>query len=60
MTSTVSTETLSAFRNEPVADFSLDHNRRAADAALGEIRARFGAEYSLLIAGERVTTEAKL
>ena len=42
---------LPAFSNEPVADFSKPANREAMEKALGEVRAQFGREYDLLIAG---------
>jgi 1-pyrroline-5-carboxylate dehydrogenase len=51
---------LSEFRNEPVADFSLPANRRAMEAALAEVKSKFGHEYDLLIGGERFRTADKL
>ena len=51
---------LPEFRNEPVADFSLPSNRRAMEAALAEVRSKFGHEYDLLIGGERFRTPDKL
>jgi 1-pyrroline-5-carboxylate dehydrogenase len=51
---------LPEFRNEPVADFSLPANRRAMEAALAEVRSKFGHEYDLLIGGERFRTADKL
>jgi len=47
---------LAAFHNEPSTDFSAPANRRAMEAALAQVRAQFGAEYDLLIGGERVKT----
>lgn len=55
-----STLSLPEFRNEPVADFSLPANRRAMEAALEDVRSRFGHEYDLLIGGERFRTAEKL
>jgi 1-pyrroline-5-carboxylate dehydrogenase len=51
---------LPEFRNEPVADFSVQHNRRAMEAALAKVRSEFGHEYDLLVGGERVRTADKL
>ncbi len=47
---------LPAFSNEPVADFSKPANREAMEKALGDVRAQFGREYDLLIAGRREKT----
>ena len=43
------------FRNEPYADFSVPANRQAMEAALAQVRAQFGHEYDLEIAGEHFT-----
>ena len=51
---------LSAFSNEPVADFSKPANRQAMERALAEVRAQLGREYDLLIAGRREKTGDKL
>jgi 1-pyrroline-5-carboxylate dehydrogenase len=51
---------LPEFRNEPYTDFSIPANRQAMQAALAQVRAQFGPEYDLHIAGERFTTPAKL
>ncbi|MBZ5609328.1 MAG: L-glutamate gamma-semialdehyde dehydrogenase [Acidobacteriia bacterium] len=51
---------LPAFSNEPVADFSKPANREAMEKALREVRAQFGREYDLLIAGRREKTPDKL
>lgn len=48
---------LSAFRNEPLTDFSQPANRDAMQAALAEARGAFAQEWPLVIAGERVTTD---
>ncbi len=50
------TLSLAEFRNEPAADFTQPANRSAMQQALSEVRAQFGREYDLLIAGERVKT----
>jgi len=51
---------LRPFSNEPVADFSKPANRDAMQQALREVRAQFGREYDLLIAGRREKTPDKL
>jgi 1-pyrroline-5-carboxylate dehydrogenase len=48
--------TLSQFRNEPVSDFSLPADRRAMEEALRNVRAEFGREYRLRLAGEWIST----
>jgi len=48
------------FRNEPYTDFSTPVNRQAMQAALAKVRAEFGREYDLLIAGARLKTAEKL
>jgi len=53
-------KSLPAFSNEPVADFSKPANRDAMQAALREVRAQFGREYDLLIAGRWEKTGDKL
>src|SRR5579862_5151023 len=54
------TQTQSEFRNEPLTDFSQPANRKAMEQALAKVRAAFGKEYDLIIAGERVRTAEKL
>jgi 1-pyrroline-5-carboxylate dehydrogenase len=51
---------LAEFRNEPYTDFSVPANRRAMESELAAVRAQFGREYDLRIAGERFTTPGKL
>jgi 1-pyrroline-5-carboxylate dehydrogenase len=51
---------LTAFRNEPYADFSQPETRRAMEEAQSQVRARLGREHPLLIGGDRVYTDAKL
>ena len=51
---------LPAFQNEPYADFSDPKNRAGAEAALAKVRAEFGRNYDLLVAGRRVATDRKL
>jgi 1-pyrroline-5-carboxylate dehydrogenase len=56
----MATATLSQFRNEPVTDFSQPANRQAMEEALKKVRAEFGREYPLHIAGEQIFTGDKL
>ncbi|MEK7755474.1 MAG: aldehyde dehydrogenase family protein, partial [Acidobacteriota bacterium] len=48
------------FQNESYADFSQPGNRSAMRDALAAVRAEFGREYELLIAGARLKTAEKL
>ncbi len=48
------------FANEPYADFKLPENAAAMRTALTKVRAEFGREYDLLIAGARRRSESKL
>ena len=52
--------TLPPFTNQAFTDFSNPANVQAMLAAQAAVRARFGREYPLLIAGEQATTDAKL
>jgi len=56
----MATATLTEFRNEPYADFSLPENRRAMEAALAKVRAAFGREYPLRLGRETIATGDKL
>src|SRR3954466_15976928 len=56
----MATPTLSEFRNEPYADFSVAENRQAMQAALAKVRSEFGREYELRIGGEWIATGDKL
>ena len=51
---------MSSFRNEPYTDFTIPANRKAMESALAAVRAQFGREYDLRIAGQRFTTPDKL
>jgi len=53
-------ESLPPFRNEPYTDFSRPENRRAMQEALAAVRAQFGREYELILAGERLRSPEKL
>src|SRR3954471_13354598 len=52
----MATPTLSEFRNEPYADFSVPENRQAMEAALAKVRSEFGREYQLRIDGQWIAT----
>jgi 1-pyrroline-5-carboxylate dehydrogenase len=47
---------LPVFANEPYLDFSRPENRAAAQTALAQVRAEFGRDHELWIAGERHKT----
>jgi 1-pyrroline-5-carboxylate dehydrogenase len=51
---------LHEFRNEPFTDFSVEENRKAFEAALKKVESELGKEYTLIIGGERITTDRKL
>ncbi|HYL78785.1 MAG TPA: L-glutamate gamma-semialdehyde dehydrogenase [Bryobacteraceae bacterium] len=53
-------QSLPAFANEHVADFSQPRNREAMEKALRDVRAQFGQDHDLLIAGRREKTADKL
>ncbi len=48
------------FRNEPLADFSEEENRRAMQEALGRVRSAFGQFHPLWIGGRPVETNQQL
>ena len=48
------------FVNEPFVDFNRPENARAMREALDRVRMELGREYSLIIGGQRVRTEAKI
>ncbi len=56
MTTPAVSRPLAAFKNEPVSQFSKPEERSAAQAALKTVRAGFGREYDLWIAGARRQT----
>jgi 1-pyrroline-5-carboxylate dehydrogenase len=49
-----------AFSNEPFTDFSDPENARAMRSALDKVASHLGAEYSLIIGGERLQTPDKI
>ncbi len=51
---------VSEFTNEPFVDFSKPENRTAMEAALKKVASEFGREYPMYIAGQKVTTTAKM
>jgi 1-pyrroline-5-carboxylate dehydrogenase len=48
------------FANEPYTDFTQPEKATAMRAALAQVRAQFGREYDLLLAGDRRRTASKL
>ena len=53
-------QSLPAFSNEPVTDFSRPANREAMEKALADVHGQLGREYDLLVAGRREKTPDKL
>jgi len=47
---------LATFKNETFTDYSDPKNVAAMEAAIAAARAQFGAEYPIIVAGERITT----
>ena len=47
------------FTNEPFIDFSNAENRKKMETALAKVKAEFGHEYPMWIAGKKVVTEKK-
>lgn len=60
MPATISQPKLAEFVNEGYADFTKPQAAQAAAKALAEVRSKLGAEYDLLIAGERRQSGDKL
>lgn len=48
------------FRNEPFTDFSKEENIRLFRQALNLVESQFGAEYPLIIGGERIMTAERI
>lgn len=44
------------FRNEPLADFSREENRRAMERALQEVTGRLGSTYPMIIDGQKIAS----
>ena len=51
---------IAPFRNERVKDFKDPADREAMKAALSAVKGRLGAQYPLVINGERIETEKKI
>lgn len=49
-----------SYKHEPFTDFSVEANKQAYLEALEKVEAQLGAEYPLIIGGERITTEDKI
>src|SRR4029077_5833940 len=47
------------FTNEPFIDFTNAENRKRMEAALAKVKAEFGHEYPMWIAGQKVITTGK-
>ena len=48
------------YRHEPAVDFSQEENKKAFQAALDKVESELGKEYSLIVGGEKVTTDKKI
>ena len=48
------------YKHEPFTDFSVEENKKAYLEALNKVESQLGAEYPLIIGGERITTEDKI
>lgn len=48
------------YKHEPFTDFSVEANKQAYLEALKKVESQLGAEYPLIIGGERITTEEKI
>lgn len=51
---------MKTYKHEPFTDFNVEENRRAFEEALKQVEASLGEEYSLVIGGERISTDEKL
>ncbi|CAM4262976.1 L-glutamate gamma-semialdehyde dehydrogenase [Lederbergia lenta] len=48
------------YKHEPFTNFSVDRNKRAFEAALKTVTGYLGNDYSLIINGERISTDDKI
>jgi 1-pyrroline-5-carboxylate dehydrogenase len=48
------------YKHEPFTDFSVEANKQAYIEALAKVESQLGAEYPLIIGGERIRTEDKI
>ncbi len=48
------------YKHEPFTDFSVEANKQAYLNALAKVEAQLGADYPLIIGGERITTDEKI
>ncbi|MBM7608792.1 1-pyrroline-5-carboxylate dehydrogenase [Lysinibacillus composti] len=48
------------YKHEPLIDFSVKENKEAYEEALAKVEAELGADYPLIIGGDRITTEDKI
>ncbi|HJV45771.1 MAG TPA: L-glutamate gamma-semialdehyde dehydrogenase [Bacillota bacterium] len=53
-------KTITAFKNEPFTNFTLEENKLAMQAALAKVKAELGRTYPLHIGSEKIETEAKI
>ena len=55
----LSHQTLPAFQNEPLTDFSNPTERQAMEAALAKVKSQLGQKYPMIIGGEEVYRDAQ-
>ncbi|MEK4230835.1 L-glutamate gamma-semialdehyde dehydrogenase [Solibacillus sp. FSL H8-0538] len=48
------------YKHEPFTDFSVEENKQAYTEALAKVEQQLGADYPLIIGGERITTADKI
>lgn len=48
------------YKHEPFTDFSVEENKQGYLEALKKVESQLGADYPLIIGGERITTEEKI
>ncbi|MFC4323984.1 L-glutamate gamma-semialdehyde dehydrogenase [Litchfieldia salsa] len=48
------------YKHEPFTDFTVEENKKAFEAGLATVETYLGKDYSLIIGGERITTEEKI
>ena len=60
MTTSIETQALPEFANEPPTDFSVPENREAMQLAIDDVAEQLGADYPLVINGKAVDTRARI
>jgi 1-pyrroline-5-carboxylate dehydrogenase len=60
MATTTQTSTVSAFANEPLANYRNEEPARGMREAIAKVRKELGREYDLVIGGKRIKTDEKI